>query len=60
MPQAQEQLHPSIPRVQCPRCGTQLRLSLVEPSPHYAMTFECECGFQYKMPTAKTEEPHSL
>jgi hypothetical protein len=49
-------LHLAIPRVLCPRCGTQLRLSLVEPEPHHAITFQCDCGFEYKMPAARVQE----
>jgi transposase-like protein len=41
----------SIPHIQCPRCGTIMRLARVEPSfqgmPQTA-TFECHCGFTYQ------------
>jgi hypothetical protein len=44
-------MHPSIPRIQCPRCGTIMRLARIEPpfqaAPETA-TFECQCGFTYR------------
>ena len=50
--------HPSIPRVMCPRCGTQLRLSTIEPERQSAMSlrFQCDCGFEYKMAAAGAKE----
>jgi RNase P subunit RPR2 len=52
MTQANGPLHPSIPRVQCPRCGKPMRLASVDPDltsdrPDQ-MTFDCECGFVYQ------------
>jgi RNase P subunit RPR2 len=46
-----ESLHPSIPRIQCPRCGILMRLAKVEPEANDShssrMTLECQCGFAY-------------
>ena len=45
-------MHPSIPRIQCPRCGTIMRLARVEPATisdqDRITTFDCECGFIYQ------------
>jgi len=46
-------LHPAIPRVLCPSCGSTMRLSRIDPWPNDSRraettTFECECGFDYR------------
>ena len=41
---------PSIPRVQCPRCGAIMRLAIVDhrgDDQPDQMTFDCQCGFVY-------------
>lgn len=44
---------PVIPRVQCPRCGSIMRLAQIEPEPKTSriqrVTFDCGCGFTYRM-----------
>jgi RNase P subunit RPR2 len=44
-------LHPSIPRVLCPRCGTHMRLAelLTDLADHETIYFDCSCGFEYRM-----------
>ena len=49
-PSSQQQ--PSIPRIQCSRCGTIMRLARIEPDPTVSqsslMIFDCQCGFAYQ------------
>jgi len=58
MPEGQDtpvDIHPFIPRVLCPRCGTTMRLSHIEP--HHegreTTTFDCRCGFTYRQTATK-------
>lgn len=42
-------MHPALPRVMCPDCGTHMRLAHIEPHPAAfrsaeTTTFECICG----------------
>jgi hypothetical protein len=41
----------AIPRVNCPRCNTPMRLSAVTPEldGDDVMTFDCDCCFEYHM-----------
>jgi hypothetical protein len=44
--------NPSIPRVLCPRCGSQMRLAEINPGTDGAeqtMRFDCDCDFEYRM-----------
>ena len=52
--ETQPSLHPSIPRVLCPRCGTQMRLAKAETAARDGdkLMFECTCGFEYQMNAA--------
>ena len=46
-----------MPHIACPRCGTTMRLAVLEPlleptvanSNKNRMVFECRCGFEYRM-----------
>ena len=41
----------TIPKIVCPRCGTRMRLTTVEPEDidnRERMTFTCDCGFDYR------------
>jgi RNase P subunit RPR2 len=44
-------LHPEIPRVLCPSCGSIMRLNRIAPDHdnRATMQFHCECGFDYRM-----------
>lgn len=46
-----DELHPSIPRVLCPRCGERMRLAAVDAKAHDHATlkYDCGCGFTYNM-----------
>ena len=49
----------AIPTIVCPRCGTRMRLSTVEPEQidnRERMTFACDCGFDYRQSHAVTIE----
>ena len=49
----------SIPLIKCPRCGTRMRLTTVEPDVaqnRERMTFGCGCGFDYRLSHAVTIE----
>ena len=40
------------PKVTCPSCGTRMRLAAIEPEKsdhHNRLTFDCTCGFEYRM-----------
>lgn len=47
-----EDLHPAIPRVQCPRCGLRLSRGIAEPLENILLIFECSCDFEYRMSAA--------
>jgi len=49
--ESQPSRHPAIPRVLCPRCGTQMRLAKVEVAARDdgKLMFDCNCGFEYQM-----------
>jgi RNase P subunit RPR2 len=52
-------LHPAIPRVLCPRCGTVMRLAEIEPEDTGrgdVTIFDCDCGFEYRMSSSAREE----
>ncbi|MDI3470618.1 MAG: hypothetical protein OJF62_002681 [Pseudolabrys sp.] len=52
-------LHPAIPRVICPRCGTTMRLAGIEPDDigrGEVTVFDCDCGFEYRMSASVREE----
>lgn len=52
-------LHPAIPRVTCPRCGTTMRLAGIEPDDigrGEVTVFDCDCGFEYRMSASVREE----
>jgi RNase P subunit RPR2 len=52
-------LHPTIPRVTCPRCGTDMRLAEIEPEDFgrgEVTVFDCDCGFEYRMSASVREE----
>ena len=41
----------SIPKIVCPRCGTRMRLTTIEPEEIHnreRITFACDCGFNYR------------
>ena len=41
----------TIPQILCPRCGSRMRLTTVEPEAinnRERMTFTCDCGFDYR------------
>jgi hypothetical protein len=44
-------LHPSIPRVLCPRCGKAMRLAEINPDQfgREIMRFDCACAFEFRM-----------
>jgi predicted RNA-binding Zn-ribbon protein involved in translation (DUF1610 family) len=46
-----DELHPSIPRVLCPRCGEHMRLATVDAKAkdHATLKYDCGCGFTYNM-----------
>jgi len=46
-----DELHPSIPRVLCPRCGEHMRLAIVDAKAedHATLKYDCGCGFTYNM-----------
>jgi predicted RNA-binding Zn-ribbon protein involved in translation (DUF1610 family) len=46
-----DELHPSIPRVLCPRCGEHMRLAIVDAQAedHATLKYDCGCGFTYQM-----------
>jgi C4-type Zn-finger protein len=48
----------AIPIIACPICGRRMRLSTIMPEDHHRerMTFECECGFDYRQSSAVTTE----
>jgi C4-type Zn-finger protein len=48
----------TIPIISCPMCGRRMRLSTIMPEDHHRerMTFECECGFDYRQSSAVTAE----
>jgi RNase P subunit RPR2 len=51
-------LHPAIPRVLCPSCGSMMRLSRIDPWPNDSRqaettTFQCSCGFDYRQTIAQ-------
>ena len=60
MPEAlsRSETHLALPRVLCPRCGTQMRLTQITPdaADRYKIEFACACGFEYRM---DGEEPVS-
>jgi lysyl-tRNA synthetase class I len=42
----------SVPNIRCPECGRCLRLATVElkiMDDEDRMTFDCECGFDYRL-----------
>ncbi len=50
MPAPERTLHPAIPRVTCPRCGSLMRLAQIGPAfadDGETETFDCTCGFTY-------------
>ncbi|HET9902372.1 MAG TPA: hypothetical protein VFQ27_01555 [Xanthobacteraceae bacterium] len=49
----EREMHPAMPRVQCPECGGKMRLARIDPdtNPHRradVTTFQCSCGFTYR------------
>jgi hypothetical protein len=56
-------LHPAIPRVMCPLCGINMRLTRIQPAPsRRALTevFECTCGFIYTQTAAPERRSGSM
>ncbi|MGN6570690.1 MAG: hypothetical protein ACTHLO_04670 [Pseudolabrys sp.] len=47
-----------IPAVQCPRCGSPMRLTTILPDAHGRdrMTFSCQCGFDYQQSSTVAAE----
>ena len=49
-----------VPSITCPCCGRHMRLSLVEPEQRCVdrdrMTFDCDCGFEYRQSRLVAEE----
>lgn len=44
-----------VPEIACPRCKRAMRLATIEPmanSDDNRMSFECDCGFECRMPEA--------
>jgi len=50
--------HPSIPRVRCPKCATDMRLAEIVPdmNDRDVIKFDCRCGFTYAMSSLAREE----
>jgi hypothetical protein len=48
----------SLPIILCPMCGNKMRLSVIMPEDHHRerMTFDCECGFDYRQSMAVEAE----
>jgi RNase P subunit RPR2 len=43
-----------LPIITCPSCGDHMRLSAIVPEEYHRerITFECECGFDYRQSSA--------
>ena len=53
----------TIPKIMCPRCGSRMRLSAIEPEPtrdRERMIFSCGCGFDYRQSGAIDDRAHIL
>jgi len=48
---AEDEIETVIPRVLCPRCGTNMRLAEVDADHRGAtiLRFDCRCSFEYRM-----------
>jgi hypothetical protein len=47
-----------FPIIGCPRCGSQMRFSHMEPAGNndYRIVYDCECGFEYRQSKAAAAE----